>query len=355
MQKRTKISILIPCLNEKATIGKAISIARQAVSKIPKQDFEIIVADNGSTDGSYEYLSKLKGIKLIKVPIKGYGAVLHYGILSAINPYILFADADLSYDFGQIERFIPYIRKGYDLVLGSRFKGDIKKGAMPIMHHYLGTPILTYLIRRIYKIDTSDCNSGMRMIKKTFYQKLRMKNSGMEWASELLIKTALHKGKYAEVPINFYKDKRRRKPHLRRWEDGWRHLKVIILLKPVLLLLPAFFLFILGIVFIPISLFTTIATFLFAEFLVLSYLVAVKLQAVILQSTNKISMQLDKLPLLLLGLIITVLGLLQLFIISDNHLFTKYILFYQAMMFDLWLFFMETIKTHLVNPLPDKI
>lgn len=355
MQKRTKITILIPCLNEKNTIGKAIGIARQAAGKYFKKGFEIIVADNGSTDGSLEYLKRRKDVKLVRVPIRGYGAALHYGIIVAKYDYVLFADADLSYDFGEIERFIPYISRGYDLIVGSRFKGKIEKGTMPFLHRYIGTPILTFLIRRIYKINTSDCNSGMRAIKKAFYEKLQMKNSGMEWASELLIKTALKNGRYAEVPITFYKDQRKGRPHLRRWEDGWRHLKVIILLRPSLLLLPAFFLFILGILFIPISLFTTIAIFLFAEFLILSYLAAVKLQTVILHSSNKISMLLDKLPLLLLGVVVTIFGLLQLFIISDDHLFTKYILFYQAVMFDLWLFFIETIKTHLVNPLPDKI
>lgn len=349
-----KISILIPCLNEVNTISQVIKSAQEAGKKY-LNSFEIIVADNGSSDGTLAKISPMRNIKLIKVPVKGYGAALHWGILSSKYPYIIFADADLSYDFDEIGKFIPHVSKNYDLVLGSRMKGQIKKGAMPLTHRYLGTPILTFFIRNIYKINTSDCNSGMRLVKKSFYEKLQMKNSGMEWASELLIKTALKKGKYAEVPITFRRDQRKRKPHLRRWEDGWRHLKVIVLLKPSLLLIPALLLFILGILFIPTSLFTTIAVFLFTEFLVLSYLVAVKLQTVILHSSNKISILLDKLPLLLLGLAATVFGLLQLFIISDEHLFTKYILFYQSVMFDLWLFFMETIKTHLVNPLPDKI
>ncbi len=351
MEKEAQISILIPCLNERDTIGKAVSLAKKAADNL-KENAEIIIADNGSTDGSLNYLSKLKEVKLIKVPFRGYGAALHFGILSAKTPYILFADADLSYDFGQINKFIPFIEKGYDLILGSRIKGKINKGAMPFTHRYIGTPLLTFLIRRIYKIKTSDCNSGMRMVKQSFYRKLQMKHSGMEWASELLIKTALTGGKYAEVPIAFSKDQRDRDPHLRRWEDGWRHLKVIVLLKSELLLLPAVLLFILGIIFIPISLFTTIAIFLFCEFLVLSYLVAVKLQSIIFRSENKISRLLDKLPLLLCGILVTIFGLVQLFVISDDHLFTKYIFFYQAVIFNLWLFFIETIKTYLVNPLP---
>lgn len=354
MQKEIKLSILIPCLNEKATIGKAIDMARKAGQTISSKGLEIIVADNGSTDGSWKYLSEQKNITLVKVPIPGYGAALHFGILAAKHPYILFADADLSYDFKEAVDFIPFMKKNYDLILGSRFKGHIEDKAMPLMHRFFGTPILTFLINRIYRINTSDCNSGMRVVRKYFYEKLGMKNSGMEWASELLIKTALQGGKYAEVPINFAKDKRHGKPHLRSWEDGWRHLKVIILLKPKLLLIPAILFFTLGLLFIPFSLFTSIATFLFAEFLVLAYLVAVKLQAILLNTQSAISSYLDKLPLIFLGIISTVLGILQLFIISDAHLFTKYILLYQAVMFDLWLFFIETIKTHLVNPLPDK-
>ena len=177
----------------------------------------------------------------------------------------------------------------------------------------------------------------------------------MEWASELLIKTALKKGKYIEVPIHFYKDQRKRKPHLRRWEDGWRHLKVIILLKPELLIIFALIMTIFGVSFIRTSLFTTIALILFAEFWVLSYLALQKLRYVIHKKTNPINDFVDKFPLAFIASLLTVSGILQLFIISDNHLFTKYILLFQAVLLDLWIFFIETIKTHLVNPLPDEI
>lgn len=350
-----KLSVVIPCLNEVSTIEKAVLYATQAARHYCKEDFEIIVADNGSTDGTLERLKKIKNIRLIHVPIKGYGAALHYGILSAKYPNVLFADADLSYDFLDLTKFIPYINKGYDLVLGSRITGKIEKGAMPFLHRYIGTPILTFLIRIIYGIRTTDCNSGMRLIKKSFYQKLKMKNSGMEWASELLIKTVLHDGKYTEVPITFHKDKRKRKPHLKRWEDGWRHLKVIILLKPFTLLLAAILLGFAGIIFIPFSLFTTIALFLLAEFIFLSFLAARKLEAFIEKKSNFASEMLERIPLVLIATLLTIFGFLQLFIISDNHLFTKYILLFQPIMFDLWVFFIETIKTHLVYPLTEKI
>ena len=177
----------------------------------------------------------------------------------------------------------------------------------------------------------------------------------MEWASELLIKTALKKGKYVEVPIHFYKDQRKRKPHLRRWEDGWRHLKVIILLKPELLILFALIMIIIGFLFIFKSLFTTIAMILFAEFWVLSYLALQKLRYVINKTSNPINDFIDRFPLAFIASVLTVSGILQLFVISDSHLFTKYILLFQAVLIDLWIFFIETIKTHLVNPLPDKI
>jgi glycosyltransferase involved in cell wall biosynthesis len=350
-----KLTIVIPCLNEVSTIEKAVKIASRAARQYLKKEFEIIVADNGSTDGTLEKLAKFRSIKLIHVPIKGYGAALHYGILSAKYPYVFFADADLSYDFGELKKFLVYINKGYDLILGSRIRGKIEKGAMPFLNRYLGTPMLTTLNHLVYGIKASDCNSGMRAIKTSFYRQLKMKNSGMEWASELLIKTAINNGRYIELPINFYKDQRGKIPHLRRWEDGWRHLKVIILLKPATLVIFALILLLIGLIFLPVSLFTTIAMTLFAEFWLLSYLLTKKLEEALSREANPISSWLDRIPLVFIAVIVTFLGFLQLFIISDYHLFTKYILFFQMILFDFWLFFIETIKTHLIHPLPDKI
>jgi len=350
-----KVTLLIPCLNESETIDSAVVEAKKYGGKYFKKDFEVLVSDNGSTDGTVDKLQRIKNIRIINTPIRGYGAALHYGILSAHGTYVIFADADLSYNFKDIEKFIKYLNSDYDLILGSRIKGKIDSRAMPYLNRYIGTPILTFLIQIIYGINTSDCNSGFRAVKRSFYESLNMKNSGMEWASELLIKSSLMKGKYDEVPIHFRKDQRHKQTHLKRWEDGWRHLKVIILLKPLILLVASFIVVIIGIVFLPISLFTTLAMFLMAEFLVLSFLIAVKLEAVINSKTNRISFFLDKMPFVLGGIIMTFVVMILLFTISDKHLFTKYILLFQVSIYNLWVFFLETIKTHLVNPLPNKI
>ncbi len=354
MERLPNLTILIPCLNEAHTIKSAVIHANQAGKKYA-QKYEILVIDNGSTDNTSSLLKKQKIAKVISVPIKGYGAALHYGILSSQYPYIFFADADLSYDFGEIYKFIKHINNGYDLILGSRYRGKINKNAMPLLNRYFGTPVLTFFINVVYGIKTSDCNSGMRVIKKSFYRKLSMKNSGMEWASELLIKTALKGGRYYEVPIHFSKDQRTKSTHLKRWEDGWRHLKVIILLKPQTLIFLAIFVIIFGLIILKYSLFTTLAMFLFAEFLILSFCVAMKLSAVIDKKDNRISLLINKLPLVLIGAIITLFGIINLIIITDAHLFTKYIILFQVVLFDLWLFFIETINTHLVNPLKDDL
>lgn len=353
--KKSTFSIVIPCLNETETIDQAIIQSQIAIKKYGTKRSEVIVCDNGSVDGSVNKIKKHSNAKLIHVPILGYGAALHYGILSSKNEWILFADADLSYDFRQVDKFLKKINRETDLILGSRFTGEIKNRAMPILHRYIGTPILTYIINVLYGVKTTDCNSGMRMIRKSYYRKLPMKNSGMEWASELLIKTAMYNGNYTEVPIVFKKDKRKKRPHLRSWEDGWRHLKVIVLLKPIILIYISIAIIAIGLAFINKSLFTTIAFMLMAEFIFFSFLISKKLEAVINKKENSTSSIIDRLPLVIFAIGLTIFGVSQLFLIQDNHLFTKYIIFFQMIIFDLWLFFSETIKTHLKNPLPDKI
>ncbi len=354
MEKET-FTIVIPCLNEKDTIQQVVKDSFQALKRYGSENSEIIIADNGSTDGSLKLLKKWRKLKVIHVPIRGYGATLHYGILSSSTKYILFADADLSYDLLEIYKFLPPIHKQYDLILGSRFLGTIENGAMPLLHKLIGTPFLTFLIKIIYKINTTDCNSGMRAIKKSFYQRLHMKDSGMEWASELLIKTSIYHGKYIEVPIRFKKDKRKQKPHLKSWEDGWRHLKVIILLKPKILIIFAIAIIGIGIFSLSYSFFTAIAMILFAEFWVLSYLTLEALRAAIHREPNRISNFINNIPLVLASSLLTIVGIAQLFLISDRHLFTKYIILFQVVIVDLWVFFIETIKTHLINPLSNKL
>src|SRR5689334_9723526 len=164
MNKKS-FSIVIPCLNEEKTILSAIKSAQKYAKKSFSSDFEIIVADNGSTDRTLSILRKIKNIRIVNVPIRGYGAALHWGIMGAKGRNVLFADADLSYPFENIKKFEKTISDSPDLVLGSRIKGKIQKGAMPFLHRYLGTPILTILIRILYKIPTTDCNSGMRMVR----------------------------------------------------------------------------------------------------------------------------------------------------------------------------------------------
>ncbi len=350
---QTKLSIVIPCLNEKETIKKSVLDAKRNGKKYFANKFEIIVADNGSTDGSLNILKKIKKIKVINVPVVGYGAALHWGIMKSSGDYVLYADADLSYPFSNLIRFKNRIDSNPDLVLGSRIKGNIEKGAMPFLHRYLGTPILTFLIRVIYRIPTTDTNSGMRMVKKSFYKKLNMRNSGMEWASELLIKTALHNGKYVEVPIRFLKDRRGREPHLSSWADGWRHLKAIILLKPSIIY-PLLIIFpLIAILFYPTSFGLA---FLFLDLTVvilLSLLTLSLLSSIIEGKKTRVSNFLMEFRLVPLTLITTAIVGLITISIPDTRLGTKLFLVSILGILLMWIFLIETIKTHLANRLPD--
>lgn len=349
-----KYTLLIPCLNEKDTILQAVNDAKKNCNRYLVKGYEIIVADNGSTDGSLDIIKKISGIKIINVPVKGYGAALHWGIMKAKGKYIIFADADLSYPFENIKSFTSKEKSNPDLVLGSRIKGKIEKGAMPLLHRYLGTPILTLLIRLLYKIPTTDCNSGMRMVKKNFYKKLNMRCSGMEWASELLLKTALHKGKYIEVPIIFKKDKRKYSSHLSTWSDGWRHLKSIVLLKPSCL----YILFVIFSILAAVSYFNNSfgLTFLFLDLIVvlfLSLIVSNLLEAAINRKTTKLSTFLVEFKLVPMIILLSLfVGLMVLFI-PDAYLGAKLLLVSILGIIFMWIFLVETIKTHLINRLPD--
>lgn len=347
------ISFVIPCLNERDTITKVVSDARNNARLYFPKNFEIIVADNGSTDGTLDILKKIKGISIVNVPIKGYGAALHWGIMKAKGRYVIFADSDLSYPFSNLSRFKKTISKNPDLVLGTRLKGSIQKAAMPPLNRYLGTPILTFLIHLLYGIPTTDCNSGMRMVKKSFYKKLNMRNSGMEWASELLCKTALKKGRYLEVPIHFVKDKRGKSPHLSRWADGWRHLKAIILLKPqslypFLIIFPALSVFFYKTSFGLTFLFLDLSVVLFLSLLTLSLLATV-----IEGQPNKVSKFLMEFKLVPITAIFTVVVGLVIISIPDTRLGTKLFLVSVLGIIFMWIFLVETIKTHLANRLPD--
>jgi glycosyltransferase involved in cell wall biosynthesis len=239
------LSIVIPCLNESGTIGTCILKAQKLLAAHALSG-EVIVADNGSSDNS-RAIAIRSHAEVLDVKEKGYGSALHQGILHAKSEYILFADADDSYHFDEGGPFIEAFNEGYEIVVGNRYRGGIEKGAMPFLHRYLGTPVLSILGKKSFRVDLGDFNCGMRGIKKTTYDSLEMKSGGMEYATEFIAKAAYKKISIKEVPVRLYKDGRKGKPHLKTWSDGWKHLKLILLLSPKwLLLYPSLFFFLIG-------------------------------------------------------------------------------------------------------------
>lgn len=243
-----EVSIILPCLNEARTIGSCVSKAHMTLA-INQISGEIIVADNGSNDESREIACSL-GATVIKVQEKGYGAALMGGIAAAQGKYIIIGDADDSYDFSAILPFILKLREGYDLVMGCRFPkggGTIMPGAMPWKHRFIGTPILSAIGRLFFKTPITDFNCGLRGFRLEAYNKLNMRCAGMEFASEMIAKFSLYHMRIVEVPITLYKDGRDRRPHLRSWRDGWRHLRFMLLYSPQwLFLFPGLICIILG-------------------------------------------------------------------------------------------------------------
>lgn len=222
-----EVSFVIPCLNEEKTLPVAIDFATKAIKEL-KTNCEIIISDNGSTDKSVDIAEKY-GCRVVYAEDKGYGNALLYGIKEAKGKFIVMGDADGTYDFREIIPFIKKLREGnVELVMGSRLRGNIEKGAMPLLHRFLGTPVLTFLIRFFYKVNITDCNCGMRAFTKDAFNRMNLVSGGMEFASEMLIKAGLLKMKVEEIPCSLYKDTRNRPPHLNTWRDGWRHLKFIL-------------------------------------------------------------------------------------------------------------------------------
>lgn len=246
LEEHIEVSVVIPCLNEEMTIREAIRAARQAFLD-NKINGEVVVADNGSTDDSVK-IALEEGAKVVHVEKKGYGHALMNGFEGASGEYCIHLDADMSYDFAHIPRFVEKLREGADLVMGSRFKGTIYPNAMPPLHRYLGTPVLTWIANVFYKTGVSDVNCGMRGLRKEIIDKLQLCCGGMEFASEMIIKVAKLGYTIVEIPTDLRPDKRDRKPHLRTFRDGWRHLRFLLLLSPTwLFLLPGILLTVAGI------------------------------------------------------------------------------------------------------------
>lgn len=225
-----EISIVMPCLNEAETLATCIKKARQYFFDNEVRG-EIVIADNGSTDGSQAIASDL-GARVVNIEARGYGSALMGGIVAAHGKYIIMGDADDSYDFSNLNPFVEELRAGYDLVMGNRFKGGIKPAAMPPLHRYLGNPVLTAMGRLMFDSPCKDFHCGLRGFSKEAVMRLDLKTTGMEFASEMVVKATLQKMKIAEVPTVLSRDGRSRPPHLRSWRDGWRHLRFLLLFSP---------------------------------------------------------------------------------------------------------------------------
>jgi hypothetical protein len=225
-----ELSVVMPCLDEAVTLGECIEQIRRTL-QTDHIAGEIIVADNGSTDGSPE-IAKSKGAHVVVVERKGYGNALMGGIAAARGKYIVMGDADGSYDFTQIPVFLERLRAGYGLVMGNRFKGGIKPGAMPALHKYFGNPLLTGIGRVFFNAPCQDFHCGLRGFSKAAYERMRLRTTGMEFASEMVVKASLFKVSMCEVPTPLAPAGRRRTSHLRSWHDGWRHLRFLLLYSP---------------------------------------------------------------------------------------------------------------------------
>jgi glycosyltransferase involved in cell wall biosynthesis len=225
-----ELSVVMPCLNEAETLLACIEKIQSAFAAANIAG-EIIVADNGSTDGS-QSIAENAGVRLVTVGRKGYGSALMGGIAAARGKYIIMGDADGSYEFGDIPQFLERLRAGHDLVMGNRFRGGIEAGAMPPLHRYLGNPVLTEVGKLFFKSPCGDFHCGLRGFTKAAYTRMGLRTTGMEFASEMVVKASLFGMPICEVPTPLMPDGRSRAPHLRTWRDGWRHLRFLLLYSP---------------------------------------------------------------------------------------------------------------------------
>ena len=228
-----KLSVVMPCLNEAETLASCIRKAQQSLTDLAIEG-EVLIADNGSTDGSQE-LARSLGARVVNIQQKGYGHALRGGIEAAAGKFIIMADSDDSYDFSKLRPFVEKLQAGHDLVMGCRMPwggGTVLPGAMPWKHRWIGNPILSFIGRLFFKCPVTDFHCGLRGFTKAAYLKMDLRTTGMELASEMVIKATLQDMKITEVPITLHPDGRSRPPHLRSWRDGWRHLRFMMLFSP---------------------------------------------------------------------------------------------------------------------------
>lgn len=255
-----ELTILMPCLNEAETLEVCI---RKAQGFLERSGIagEVLISDNGSTDGSQQIAQRL-GARVSHAPRRGYGAALINGIENAHGRYIIMGDADDSYDFENLQPFVDRLRDGADLVMGNRFRGGIAPGAMPPLHKYLGNPVLSGIGQLFFRPNIGDFHCGLRGFNKASIRELDLQTTGMEFASEMVVKASLAKYRIEEVPTTLKKDGRSRPPHLRSWHDGWRHLRFLLLFSPRwLFIYPGLIAFLLGGVAVGVLAFGTITLF----------------------------------------------------------------------------------------------
>jgi glycosyltransferase involved in cell wall biosynthesis len=242
-----ELSIIMPCLNEARTLATCIRKAQRFLERTGISG-EIVIGDNGSTDGSQQIAREL-GARVVDVPTRGYGAALCGAIAAANGRYCIMADSDDSYDFANLDNFVAKLRAGCDIVIGNRFQGGINRGAMPWKNRYIGTPILSAVGRTLFRADVGDFNCGMRGLSKSAFERMDLRTTGMEFASEMVVKASLFGMSVGEVPTTLSPDGRNRPPHLRPWRDGWRHLRFLLMYSPRwLFLYPGIALIVLGLI-----------------------------------------------------------------------------------------------------------
>jgi glycosyltransferase involved in cell wall biosynthesis len=229
-ESAVEVSVVMPCLNEAETVADCIGNAQRMLREHGYSG-EVVIADNGSTDGS-QAIAEALGARVVAVKEKGYGSALSGGISASRGRYIVMADADGSYDFGEAPRLVDRLRSGCDLVMGNRFRGGVKPRAMPSLHRYLGNPVLTWLGRLFFKAPCADFHCGLRAFSREAFDRMDLRTVGMEFASEMVVKATLFGMRIGEEPVTLSPDGRSRPPHLRSWRDGWRHLRFLLLYSP---------------------------------------------------------------------------------------------------------------------------